>query len=56
MSFAQVLTRYHSGPKRYEYDEERNCWVDIRDGTDLFKLMEEELTNALGVSVKLREQ
>lgn len=46
-SFAQ------SGPKRYDYDETRKVWVYHRDGSTLHSLLDEELSELLGMTIKV---
>lgn len=43
----------NSGPKRYDYSEERDDWIYARDNQTLGDLLNEELTNALDRKVDL---
>jgi hypothetical protein len=51
---ARTLTRAHSGPKRYDYDEAGGGWVYGRDGTTLRGLLEEELAVPFGPAIAER--
>ena len=42
-----------SGPKRYDYVEEQDDWVYLRDGRSLSDLLNQELSDALGRDVDL---
>lgn len=42
-----------SGPKRYDYDGERDNWYYARDGRALGDLLNEELSKALDRKVDL---
>jgi hypothetical protein len=42
-----------SGPKRYDYDEERKAWFYKRDGVTLGELLEEEIRSHTGEVVSL---
>lgn len=33
-----------SGPRRYEYDIKLNTWLDVRDGSSLNQMLDEELS------------
>ncbi|EAU93309.1 hypothetical protein CC1G_08622 [Coprinopsis cinerea okayama7 len=42
-----------SGPKRYDYDEELDDWIYLRDGQPMGDLLNTELSQALGMPVNL---
>jgi len=42
-----------SGPKRYDYSEEKDEWIYLRDGRSLGELLNEELSKILGRDVDL---
>ncbi|KIJ45514.1 hypothetical protein M422DRAFT_166419 [Sphaerobolus stellatus SS14] len=42
-----------SGPKRYDYSEEKDAWFYVRDGTSLGSLLKEELEAALRTDINL---
>ena len=48
-----VLQRIISGPKRYDYDAEKDNWYYARDGRALGDLLNEELSKALDQKVDL---
>ncbi|KAI8995319.1 hypothetical protein BD414DRAFT_479199 [Trametes punicea] len=47
------LSSPFSGPKRYDYVEEKDDWVYSRDGRSLNDLLNQELSDALGRNVDL---
>ncbi|KAI0662619.1 Frataxin [Cubamyces menziesii] len=47
------LSSPFSGPKRYDYVEEQDDWVYLRDGRSLSDLLNQELSDALGRDVDL---
>ncbi|XP_022904941.2 frataxin, mitochondrial [Onthophagus taurus] len=40
-----------SGPKRYNFVSEENCWVYKHDGVSLHQLLQEEITKIVGAEV-----
>lgn len=48
-----VLQPTISGPKRYDYDAEKDNWYYARDGRALGDLLNEELSKALDQKVDL---
>lgn len=41
-----------SGPKRFEFDDDRECWVNTRDGdTELRSLLTAEIKEECGVDL-----
>ncbi|KAI0336034.1 Frataxin [Cubamyces sp. BRFM 1775] len=47
------LSSPFSGPKRYDYVEDQDGWVYLRDGRSLSDLLNQELSDALGRDVDL---
>ncbi|TRM61438.1 hypothetical protein BD626DRAFT_570658 [Schizophyllum amplum] len=47
------LSSPFSGPKRYDYDAEKDNWYYARDGSAMGELLNEELSKALGQDVDL---
>ncbi|KAL1739456.1 hypothetical protein HDZ31DRAFT_49378 [Schizophyllum fasciatum] len=47
------LSSPFSGPKRYDYDAERDNWFYARDGRAMGELLNEELSKAFGQDVNL---
>ncbi|KAF5337242.1 hypothetical protein D9611_003246 [Ephemerocybe angulata] len=48
------LSSPHSGPKRYDYSDDRDDWIYSRDDRSLGELLNEELSEALGEKVDLQ--
>ena len=46
--YCSYLIAYFSGPKRYDYIQDKNKWVYSRDGRTLHSLLSDELSTALG--------
>lgn len=44
-----------SGPQRYEYQINQNKWTNTRSGHDLYKIFQNELEAASGVSIEIDE-
>ena len=44
----------HSGPKRYDYSDERDDWLYSRDGVVLSDLLNREISQIVGRRVDLR--
>ncbi|TMW62925.1 hypothetical protein Poli38472_005543 [Pythium oligandrum] len=40
-----------SGPRRYELDAATGKWLNTRDKTELFELLQEEISDATGISI-----
>ena len=49
------LTLY-SGPKRYDYSEEKDDWLYSRDGVTLSDLLDSEISQIVGRKVELGVQ
>ena len=43
----------HSGPKRYDYSEEKDDWLYSRDGVTLSDLLDGEVSQVIGRQVEL---
>lgn len=41
-----------SGRRTFYYDKEKNSWLSIRDGSDLYELLGEEFTTLCGATVR----
>ena len=50
--FAISLT-LHSGPKRYDYSEEKDDWLYSRDGITLSNLLNSEISQVVGRRIEL---
>ena len=46
----------HSGPKRYDYSEEKDDWLYSRDGVTLSDLLDSEISQIVGRKVELGVQ
>jgi len=46
----------HSGPKRYDYSEEKDDWLYSRDGVALSDLLDSEISQIVGRAVELGMQ
>jgi len=46
----------HSGPKRYDYSEEKDDWVYSRDGVAMSDLLDSEISQIVGRQVELGVQ
>jgi frataxin len=46
----------HSGPKRYDYSEEKDDWIYSRDGVALSDLLDGEISQVVGRRVELGAQ
>lgn len=47
---------FHSGPKRYDYSEEKDDWIYSRDGVALCDLLDSEVSRIVGRQVELGVQ
>ena len=48
-----MILTLHSGPKRYDYSEEKDDWLYSRDGVTLSDLLESEVSQIVGRHVEL---
>ena len=55
-SVPELNLTLHSGPKRYDYSEERDDWVYSRDGVALSDLLDGEIGQAVDRQVELGVQ
>ncbi|TIB33771.1 hypothetical protein E3P84_02053 [Wallemia ichthyophaga] len=44
-----------SGPRRYEFDSNQRTWLDVRDGSSLNSMLDDELTPILNTQLNLGE-
>ena len=44
-----------SGPKRYDYNKQEDVWFYSRDGSRMLQLLEDELSEKLGIKVSFDE-
>ena len=40
-----------SGPRRYEYNDENDIWVNTRDGSSLYESLKEEMLEVYGIEL-----
>ena len=52
----QASLTLHSGPKRYDYSEEKDDWLYSRDGVTLSDLLDSEISQIVGRKVELGVQ
>jgi frataxin-like iron-binding protein CyaY len=52
-SVLQMVLTLHSGPKRYDYSEEKDDWIYSRDGKAMSGLLNGEISQIVGRQVEL---
>ena len=52
-SLPQMVLTLYSGPKRYDYSEEKDDWFYSRDGVALSDLLDNEISQIMGRRVEL---
>ena len=55
-SVSSTSLTLHSGPKRYDYSEEKDDWLYSRDGVALSDLLDSEIGQIVGRRVELGVQ
>lgn len=55
-SAPQASLTLHSGPKRYDYSEQKDDWLYSRDGVTLSDLLDSEISQIVGRKVELGVQ
>ena len=56
ISVSRMSLTLHSGPKRYDYSEEKDDWLYSRDGVTLSDLLDSEVSQIVGRQVALGVQ
>jgi frataxin len=56
LSGPQMSLTLHSGPKRYDYSEEKDDWLYSRDGVTMSDLLDSEISQIVGRQVELGVQ